>query len=305
MPATRTPSRFAALDWALGGAVVTVWGLNFLVAKFTLEFLTASQLGLLRFTFAALPLILFVRLPRVSWRLVALYGLVQGFAQFACLSAGMKVGVGAGMAAVLMQMQVLFTPLIAWASISERLTGRSLMAGTLGIAAVGALLLPQPPDAAEAPVTGILLVLGASFSWSISNVLLRGAARKVPDLSVVSLMGWSAAAAIPAFAVLSMLVDEQPLLANPATARWDVLAACACLGWVSTTAAYVMWGKLLQRHCASRVAPLSLGVPLVGVAGGMVFWGERLTALQATAAVVMLAALAVAVWPHETSTTNA
>jgi O-acetylserine/cysteine efflux transporter len=297
MAAIHTTSRFAPVDWALGAAVVTVWGLNFIVAKFTLAFLTASQLGLLRFTFAALPLVFFVPRPRLPWRVVALYGLVQGFAQFACLSAAMEAGVGAAMAAVLMQMQVLFTPLIAWVSISERLNGRNLMAGTLGIAAVGALLLPQAADAAEAPAVGVVLALGASLSWSISNVLLRGAARKVPDLSVVSLVGWSAAAAIPAFAVLSILVDEQPLLANPATTRWDVLAACACLGWVSTSAAYVMWGKLLQRHPASRVAPFSLGVPLVGVGGAIVFWGERLTALQSTAAVVMLAALAVAVWP--------
>jgi O-acetylserine/cysteine efflux transporter len=303
--AASTPSRFTALDWTLAIAVVTVWGLNFLVAKFTLEHLSAPQLGLLRFLFAALPLILFVRLPRVPPRFVVLYGLVQGFAQFACLSAAMKLGLSAGMAAVLMQMQVLFTPIIAWGSISERLTGRNLVAGALGIAAVAALLLPRAPGAHEAPVMAILLVLGASISWSLSNVLLRGAARRNEDLAVVPLMGWSAAAAVPAFALLSLAVDEQPLFSNPATLRWDVLAACACLGWASTTAAYVMWGKLLQRHSAGRVAPLSLGVPLVGVAGGIAFCDERLTAMQAAAAFVMLAALIVAVWPFQSRGSNA
>jgi O-acetylserine/cysteine efflux transporter len=297
--ATFTPApqaRFAPLDWALGVTVVVVWGLNFLVGKFTLQYLTASQLGLLRFTFAAFPLVFFVPVPRLPVRVVLAYGLVQGFAQFACLSGAMKAGLSSAMASILMQVQVLFTPLMAWTFLAEGITFRTLLAGVIGILALILLLLPQAPDASQAPLVGVLLALGAALSWSISNVLLRSAARRAPELSVTSLMAWSALVAVPAFAVMSLLMDGEPLLSNAATRRPDVLMACACLGWVSTTAAYVMWGRLLQRHSASRVAPLGLGVPLVGVLGGVTVWGEQLSAIQGIAAVLLLAALLVSTW---------
>jgi O-acetylserine/cysteine efflux transporter len=41
-----------------------------------------------------------------------------------------------------------------------------------------------------------------------------------------------------------------------------------------------MWTGLFQRHPANRVAPFSLGVPLVGLAAGMGLLGERIGAWQ-------------------------
>ena len=52
------------------------------------------------------------------------------------------------------------------------------------------------------------------------------------------------------------------------------------LGWVATIAAYGMWTGLLKRHPANRVAPFSLGVPVVGLAAGMLLLGESITAWQ-------------------------
>jgi O-acetylserine/cysteine efflux transporter len=101
------------------------------------------------------------------------------------------------------------------------------------------------------------------------------------------------------FAFLSLWVDAQPLFANPAILSLDVLAACLCSGWFATATAYVLWGRLLQRHSASRVAPLSLGVPLVGVLAAVVLLDERLTNLQWVAAAFLLAAVVISVWDRK------
>lgn len=67
---------------------------------------------------------------------------------------------------------------------------------------------------------------------------------------------------------------------EPAATRWQwthasfgAWAGVAYLGWFATVAAYAMWTWLLKRHAANRVAPFSLGVPVVGLA--VVMFGGR------------------------------
>ena len=52
------------------------------------------------------------------------------------------------------------------------------------------------------------------------------------------------------------------------------------IGWVATIAAYAMWTHLLKRHPANRVAPFSLGVPVVGLTAGVLVLGETITSWQ-------------------------
>ena len=64
--------------------------------------------------------------------------------------------------------------------------------------------------------------------------------------------------------------------------------AVAYLGWIATIAAYGLWTALLRKHPANRVAPFSLGVPVVGLATGMLVLGETVSGWQ-WAGVVMIA----------------
>ena len=49
---------------------------------------------------------------------------------------------------------------------------------------------------------------------------------------------------------------------------------------MTTVAAYGIWTGLLKRHPANRVAPFSLGVPVVGLVAGMLVLGEAVTSWQ-------------------------
>ena len=48
----------------------------------------------------------------------------------------------------------------------------------------------------------------------------------------------------------------------------------------------------IQRHGANRIAPFSLGVPVVGIASGMLVLGEGVTAWQWAGIALIVAALA-------------
>ena len=75
------------------------------------------------------------------------------------------------------------------------------------------------------------------------------------------------------------------------TAGALALPLVAYLGWVATITAYALWTGLLKRHPANRVAPFSLGVPVVGLAAGMLALGEVITPWQWTGIALVVAAL--------------
>jgi O-acetylserine/cysteine efflux transporter len=73
--------------------------------------------------------------------------------------------------------------------------------------------------------------------------------------------------------------------------QWTSWLAVAYLGWIATIWAYAMWTGLLQRHPANRVAPFSLGVPVVGLTAGMLVLNETITAWQWAGIAFVVAAL--------------
>ncbi|UUZ49239.1 EamA family transporter [Massilia sp. B-10] len=79
-------------DILMALAVVTIWGVNFVVIKIGLEDLPPVLFTALRFLFAALPLVFFVKRPQTSWPLVCAWGLFQFALQFTLLFSGMRLG---------------------------------------------------------------------------------------------------------------------------------------------------------------------------------------------------------------------
>jgi O-acetylserine/cysteine efflux transporter len=53
-----------------------------------------------------------------------------------------------------------------------------------------------------------------------------------------------------------------------------------CLGSLSTSIAYWLWGRLLRDHPAAQVVPFALLVPFVGSAASSIVFGEKFGALR-------------------------
>ena len=66
----------------------------------------------------------------------------------------------------------------------------------------------------------------------------------------------------------------------------------AGLRWVATIVGYGLWTNLLQRYPANRVAPFSLGVPVVGLTAGWLVLNEGVTPWQWAGIALVVAALA-------------
>ena len=268
-------------DWLSALVVIVVWGLNFVVMKWGLATLSPLLLCALRFVAASLPFIWFVRRPQaLPWWLLAAYGLVQGVGQFGLLFTGMKLGMPAGMASVVLQVQAFITMLLAAAFMGEkpqRWQWWGLVCAIAGLALIGAAHGDSP---AEMTLAGFLITVGAAAMWASSNLLTRKAAQ-YGAYTPVGFIVWTSLFPIVPLLALSVGVDGVEAVAQQLQGiGWRELGVIAYLALLSTLLGYGLWTQLLQRYAASTVAPLSLLVPVIGLLSALLLLGERPTMWQ-------------------------
>ena len=293
-------SRLSGRDLAAALGVIVIWGLNFVAMKFALHDFTPFQLGAARYCLAVLPLVFFIRAPQLHWKWVLLYGLFQGVGQFGFLFSALKVGMTAALASVLMQTQVFFSALFGFVLLRERMS-RPLVGGLIlaagGLACFGLNFVSG--GNASTTLLGFMLNLCAAAMWAASNIVARKTQQSSPHYEPLQFLVWSSLVPILPFMLMSLLFDPSPAtpeMAWSSSAKWISVPwtswlAIAYLGWIATIWAYAMWTGLLKRHATNRVAPFSLGVPVVGLTAGMLVLGEAVSAWQWAGIALVVAAL--------------
>lgn len=266
---------------ALG--LAAVWGVNFVVIKVGLDHFPPLLFSALRFLVSAVPTILFLRHPGVGWRWVAAVAFALGILQFSLLFIGMSAGMPPGLSSLVLQTQAVFTALFAVALIGERLGWRQVLGLVVALGGVGLIAFDL---GAASPVGAFLLVLGAAAGWGLSNVATRVASPP----NMLAFMVWVSALATPPLFALSALVEGPARgLAALRTVTWPAVGAVVFVGLLATVAGFGVWGYLIRTYSASTVAPVSLLVPVFGTAAAAVFLGERITAVQLGAGVLIIA----------------
>jgi O-acetylserine/cysteine efflux transporter len=271
--------------------VAAVWGVNFVVIHEGLEHFPPLLFTALRFALMALPAVLLVGRPRVPWRTVLAFGFLLGVVKFGLLFLSMDLGMPAGLASLLLQLQVVFTIGFAAVVLQER-PRRQQVAGA-GVAFAG-LAVIGIDRAASAPVVPFLLVLAAAAAWGVTNVMTRMA--QPPD--PLALLVW--ASLVPPLPLLGLsLLFEGPAEIGDALAGVDAAGVGALLfvALVSGLFGFAVWTTLLKRHTAAAVTPFALLVPVFGIASAALLLGERPSPLELGGAVLICAGLAATLLP--------
>ena len=273
-------------------AAIVVWGSNFVVIKVGLNHVPPLTFAALRFTFAAVPAMAFVKRPKVGWRNLALYGLFIGVGQFGLLYIAMQSLISPGLASLVVQMQAFFTVGLAMWLAGEKVRPYQLAALAVAGAGLGWLIAHS---GAEVTPLGLGLVLLAGLSWAGGNM----AAKANGQVNMLAYVVWAAPfSAVPLFA-LALAREGWPAVSGAiAHADATVWAAVAWQSVGNTLFGYAVWGWLLARHPAATISPLSLLVPVVGMGASALVLGEGLPAWKLTAAALVLGGLALNVfWP--------
>lgn len=278
-------------DGLLALLVVVVWGLNFVVIKVGLHNMPPLMLAGLRFLLVAFPAIFFVARPKVPLTLLLGYGLTISFGQFAFLFCAINFGMPAGLASLVLQAQAFFTIVLGAFAFGERLQGKQVAGIALAIFGV-LVLIEASLNGQHVPMTGFMLTLAAALSWACGNIFNKKIMQHAQRPAVMSLVVWSALIPIIPFFLASLFLDgSDRMIQSLVSLDITTVLSLVYLAFVATIVGYGIWGTLLGRYETWRVAPLSLLVPVVGLASAAVLLDETLTGLQLLGAVLIMAGL--------------
>jgi O-acetylserine/cysteine efflux transporter len=280
----------AARDLVLVLMLVTLWGSTFTAMKIGVVDVPPLLINTLRFALSAFPAVLFIPRPKVPlWTLVS-FGLILFGVKFTVLFAALKLGLPAGLASIVLQMQVFFTIFFAFLILGER-PGRMSLIGA-GVALVGMLIFAEEKIENAALVPFLLALLAATL-WGFANIIVKKA--KAPD--ILSFVVWASAVATPALFAASLIVDgPQRVFSTLAAPGWTTVLVTLYLSFGATLFGYSVWNGLISRYPVAKVGPFALLIPISGLACGTIFLGETFSVQAMIASAIVFLGLMINVF---------
>ena len=255
-------------DLVLVLIICLAWAGNFLTSAHALREIPPVLFTALRFVLLALPLLYWLKRPAAGqWPRLVAVALCVGVMHFALSFMALKLAGNLSSPAIVMQSYVPMTALLAWAVLGERFGWRTGLA--IAVSFGGVLVLGFDPLVLANPMALALMLVSALF-LAIGTVLMKG----LRGLDVFSQQGWTAVISVLPLLALS-LVLEPGAIAQLSSASWIGWGGAVYAAFISSLLGHGLYYTLVQRHPVAQVMPWLLLTPVLAVALGIVFWGDR------------------------------
>jgi drug/metabolite transporter (DMT)-like permease len=270
--------------------LAALWGASFLFTRMAVPAFGAIALAEVRVAVAAL-----VLLPLLAWRgdladlrvqpaRFALLGALNTAIPFS-LFAWAVLSITAGLASILNATAPLFTALVAWLWLRERLGARQWLGMVIGLAGVLWLTGARVGFAGGSSGWAVVAALAATLSYGVSGNVAKRLFTGVRPLAVAA--GSQTAAAL---LLLPLSIAAWPSQ-NPALADWS---AAVALGVFCTGLAYILYFRLIARVGPAQAMTVTFLIPAFAMLWGTLFLGESVTPAMLTGCVIILAGTALA-----------
>ena len=207
--------------------------------------------------------------------------------------------VGAGLATVVANFQVVVVAVLSWALLGER-PSRRLAAG-VPLVLVGAVLISGVVDSGAYgidPGLGVIFGLIAAVAYSGFLILIRQGNR-AGQRTWGSLFDASATAGVAAI-LAGLAIGDLDLTPGPAALGWLLVVALT-----SQVAGYGLINLSLPRLPAAVTSVLLLVQPVVTVVAAAILLGERPSTLQLVGVAALLVGVVIAAGPRRGQATSA
>ena len=299
---------------ALAVLVTFIWGVNFTFIAWGLESFPPLMLTALRFFFTAIPLVLFLKPPKFN-RTLLIYAIGTFVMQYAFVFTAMHLGASPGLTALLLQIQIFITVLLAYFILDEAVSRMQIIGMLVGVLGLSVIALNLGGDM---PLAGFVCILIAAIGWSFGNIASKQASAQAalkttqqgPGITIVSpSTGKNKASALSALAwvvwggliacvmlTLSSLIFETDAwqLATFTEASLKSWLSLGFIVYISTLIGFGLWAHLLSQNTASKVMPFALLVPVFGMVTSVLLTGEVVTWWKMLAMTLILSGLLLA-----------
>ncbi|MGE6246916.1 EamA family transporter [Psychrobacter proteolyticus] len=311
---------------ALAVLVTFIWGVNFTFIAWGLESFPPLMLTALRFFFTAVPLVLFLKPPKFN-RTLFIYAIGTFVMQYAFVFTAMHLGSSPGLTALLLQIQIFITVLLAYFILGEAVSRMQIVGMLVGVLGLSVIALNLGGDM---PLAGFICILIAAIGWSFGNIASKQASKQASEKVLEKTSEQTALKVMPqgtrvSVATSSTGKNKASALSALALVVWGGLIACVMLtisslifeadawqlaifteaslkSWlslgfivyISTLIGFGLWAHLLSQNTASKVMPFALLVPVFGMVTSVLLTGEVVTWWKMLAMMLILSGLLLA-----------
>ena len=266
-----------------------VWGTNWPLFAFAVAEISVWTFRAVAVTLAGVTLLAVARargqslvIPREYWPTICVgtffYLIIWNIA-----STYSAILIPSGQSAVLGFTMPLWSALISWAVLGERLSGRLLLAVVLGCTAVLLLMVPGLDAYARAPL-GFALGLAAGLGWAIGTLILK---RGKVMVHALVLTGWQLLIAAVPTTIGAFALAEGPWFMP----SWQTIVVVAYIALVPMSIGNAAWFSIVGMLPVNIAGLSSVMVPIVAMVSGAIVHGEPLGLLQWAAMACTVASL--------------
>jgi drug/metabolite transporter (DMT)-like permease len=277
-------------DWALLGMLSVLWGGSFFFNGVVLHELPPLTLVFLRVALATvmlLPLIWFyrIRFPKglSGWKPFFAIGFLNNVLPFSLIVIG-QTYIPSGLASILNATTPLFAVVVMALAGEEKLQAHrvaGVIAGLIGVA----ILHGDGLGFEAGQGLGILLCLGAAFSYGLSALVARRLPADAPPIGTATFQMLASAVMMTG---VTGLIDRPWQLPMPGLTTWLAVIGLSAL---STALAYIVFFQILRRSGATNVMLVTLLIPVTAILLGYLLLGEKISAREIVGALVIGSAL--------------
>ncbi|MCO4798265.1 MAG: EamA family transporter [Colwelliaceae bacterium] len=265
-------------DSLIGLLIIFIWGFNFVVIAWGVNDLPPLFMGAARFFMVATLGSIFIKKPAIPWRWMAIYAITLCFGQFALLFSAMAFGMPAGLASLVLQSQAVFTLILSALFLHESIKTSQIVA--MVFAGLGLFIIGITGQHGNMTAIGFGLTIAAAIAWAGGNVINRMINQRGYKANI-GLVVWSSWVAIIPFLLSSIMFEGSDAIVTSITnISYLTVFVVMYLAIAASILGYSLWSYLLTHYPAGQVAPLTLGVPVVGIFCASFFLGEVITIQQ-------------------------
>ena len=274
--------------------ICLIWGLHFVVMKFTIVEMNIPPLfyAALRVSIMALILLPFLRWHTGQMRAVLMGGLGFGALNYAFMFPAMKLTT-ASAAAVTIELYMPFSIILSVLILGERIGIWRVGGAALAFVGVVLIGLGAPPEVASKGFTlGIALIACGATAEAVGAISVKS----VKSISPMQLLVWFGIVGSAVLWPLSLLLEDGQLQAFKPETRVNFGLALMYSVLLVSLVAHGSYYWLLQRLPIHTVAPSGLMTTVIGVMGGALILGERLTPIILLGIAVTLLGIGIILW---------
>jgi drug/metabolite transporter (DMT)-like permease len=245
-----------AMPWVFVG----IWSTGFVVARYGMPHAPPLTFLVWRYGLSVLAFGAWIALARAAWPRgraqwgwLALTGVLMHAGYLGGVWSAVKLGLGAGTAALIVGLQPVLTALwVSWTGSEHRVTARQWLGLGLGLAGL-LLVVRHKLGVGEVTTINLALAVGALAAITAGTLVQK---RHVVPCDVRTANTVQLLAALAATLPLALLIEHEPVRMHP-----ELVGAMAWSVLVLTLGGSSLLYLLIQRGAATRVASLMYLVP--------------------------------------------